>query len=31
LAYCVEPWNHRAIIDGIGITAQTTQDIWKIT
>ncbi|MEQ1536459.1 MAG: CmpA/NrtA family ABC transporter substrate-binding protein [Burkholderiaceae bacterium] len=28
--YCVgEPWNHRAIIDGIGITAQTTQDIWK--
>ena len=28
--YCVgEPWNHRAIADGIGITAQTTQDIWK--
>ena len=28
--YCVgEPWNHRAIIDGIGITASTTQDIWK--
>ena len=28
--YCVgEPWNHRAIIDGIGITAATTQDIWK--
>jgi nitrate/nitrite transport system substrate-binding protein len=28
--YCVgEPWNHRAIIDGIGITAVTTQDIWK--
>jgi nitrate/nitrite transport system substrate-binding protein len=28
--YCVgEPWNHRAIIDGIGITATTTQDIWK--
>jgi len=28
--YCVgEPWNHRAIIDGIGITAQTSQDIWK--
>ena len=28
--YCVgEPWNHRAIIDGIGITAQTTQDIWR--
>ncbi len=28
--YCVgEPWNHRAIIDGIGVTAMTTQDIWK--
>ncbi|HSI52187.1 MAG TPA: CmpA/NrtA family ABC transporter substrate-binding protein [Ideonella sp.] len=28
--FCVgEPWNHRAIIDGIGITANTTQDIWK--
>ena len=28
--YCVgEPWNHRAIIDGIGITAATTQDVWK--
>ena len=28
--YCVgEPWNHRAIADGIGITAQTTQDIWR--
>ena len=28
--YCVgEPWNHRAIIDGIGITAATTQEIWK--
>jgi nitrate/nitrite transport system substrate-binding protein len=28
--YCVgEPWNHRAIIDGIGITGITTQDIWK--
>ena len=28
--YCVgEPWNHRAIVDGIGITAVTTQDIWK--
>jgi nitrate/nitrite transport system substrate-binding protein len=27
--YCVgEPWNHRAIADGIGITAATTQDIW---
>ena len=28
--YCVgEPWNHRAIADGIGITANTTQDVWK--
>ncbi|MEK9952152.1 MAG: CmpA/NrtA family ABC transporter substrate-binding protein [Curvibacter sp.] len=28
--YCVgEPWNHRAIIDGIGVTAATTQEIWK--
>ena len=28
--FCVgEPWNHRAIMDGIGITATTTQDIWK--
>jgi nitrate/nitrite transport system substrate-binding protein len=28
--FCVgEPWNHRAIIDGIGITATTTQDIWR--
>lgn len=28
--YCVgEPWNHRAIADGIGITSATTQDIWK--
>ncbi len=27
--YCVgEPWNHRAIMDGIGITAATSQDIW---
>jgi nitrate/nitrite transport system substrate-binding protein len=27
--YCVgEPWGHRAIADGIGITACTTQDIW---
>ncbi len=27
--YCVgEPWNHRAIIDGIGVTAATTQEIW---
>ncbi len=24
-----EPWNHRAIIDGIGITATTSQDVWK--
>ena len=28
--FCVgEPWNHRAIMDGIGITAVTTQDVWK--
>ncbi|HZE91309.1 MAG TPA: CmpA/NrtA family ABC transporter substrate-binding protein, partial [Rhizobacter sp.] len=28
--YCVgEPWGHRAIMDGIGVTAITTQDIWK--
>jgi nitrate/nitrite transport system substrate-binding protein len=28
--YCVgEPWGHRAIADGIGITAVTTQDIWQ--
>jgi nitrate/nitrite transport system substrate-binding protein len=28
--YCVgEPWNHRAIADGVGVTAVTTQDIWK--
>ena len=28
--YCVgEPWGHRAIMDGIGVTATTTQDIWK--
>jgi nitrate/nitrite transport system substrate-binding protein len=28
--YCVgEPWGHRAIIDGIGVTAMTTQDLWK--
>jgi nitrate/nitrite transport system substrate-binding protein len=28
--FCVgEPWNHRAIADGIGITAITSQDIWK--
>ncbi|MEO7494148.1 MAG: CmpA/NrtA family ABC transporter substrate-binding protein [Massilia sp.] len=28
--FCVgEPWNHRAIVDGVGVTATTTQDIWK--
>jgi nitrate/nitrite transport system substrate-binding protein len=28
--FCVgEPWNHRAIMDGIGITAATSQDIWR--
>ncbi|MEO8299828.1 MAG: CmpA/NrtA family ABC transporter substrate-binding protein [Burkholderiales bacterium] len=28
--FCVgEPWNHRAIMDGVGITANTTQDIWR--
>jgi nitrate/nitrite transport system substrate-binding protein len=28
--YCVgEPWNHRAVADGIGITAETTQGVWK--
>ena len=28
--FCVgEPWNHRAIVDGIGVTAITTQDIWR--
>jgi nitrate/nitrite transport system substrate-binding protein len=28
--YCVgEPWNHRAVADNIGVTAVTTQDIWK--
>jgi len=28
--FCVgEPWGHRAIMDNIGITAITTQDIWK--
>ena len=28
--YCVgEPWGHRAIADGIGITVTTTQDIWR--
>ena len=24
-----EPWNHRAIMDGIGISAATSQDVWK--
>ena len=24
-----EPWNHRAIMDGSGITAATSQDIWQ--
>lgn len=28
--FCVgEPWNHRAILDGIGVTAATTQEVWK--
>jgi len=28
--FCVgEPWGHRAIVDGVGITVTTTQDIWK--
>jgi len=28
--FCVgEPWNARAIFDGIGFTAVTSQDIWK--
>jgi nitrate/nitrite transport system substrate-binding protein len=28
--FCVgEPWNARAIADGIGYTAMTTQEIWK--
>ncbi len=28
--FCVgEPWNHRAIVDGVGVTAATTQDIWQ--
>jgi nitrate/nitrite transport system substrate-binding protein len=27
--FCVgEPWNHRAILDGIGISAATSQDVW---
>jgi nitrate/nitrite transport system substrate-binding protein len=24
-----EPWNQRAIIDGVGISAATSQDVWK--
>ena len=28
--FCVgEPWGHRAIADGVGFTAATTQDIWR--
>ncbi|HMA09283.1 MAG TPA: CmpA/NrtA family ABC transporter substrate-binding protein, partial [Ramlibacter sp.] len=28
--FCVgEPWGQRAIMDGIGMTAATTQDIWR--
>jgi nitrate/nitrite transport system substrate-binding protein len=28
--FCVgEPWNNRAIVDKIGFTANTTQEIWK--
>jgi nitrate/nitrite transport system substrate-binding protein len=28
--FCVgEPWGNRAIVDGIGFTAETTQAIWK--
>ncbi len=28
--FCVgEPWNQRAIMDNIGVTGVTTQDIWK--
>jgi len=28
--YCVgEPWNARAIMDGVGVTTITTQDIWR--
>jgi nitrate/nitrite transport system substrate-binding protein len=28
--FCVgEPWGQRAIMDGIGVTAVTTQDIWR--
>ena len=30
VGFCVgEPWNNRAIVDKIGFTANTTQDIWK--
>ncbi len=24
-----EPWNHRAIIDGVGVSAATSQDVWR--
>ncbi|MFT4101851.1 MAG: CmpA/NrtA family ABC transporter substrate-binding protein [Burkholderiaceae bacterium] len=28
--FCVgEPWNQRAILDGVGVTAETSQAIWK--
>jgi nitrate/nitrite transport system substrate-binding protein len=28
--FCVgEPWNNRSIVDGIGFTAMTTQQMWK--
>jgi nitrate/nitrite transport system substrate-binding protein len=28
--FCVgEPWGHRAIVDGVGVTGATTQDIWQ--
>jgi nitrate/nitrite transport system substrate-binding protein len=28
--FCVgEPWNYRAIVDGIGFTAMTTQQMWR--
>ena len=28
--FCVgEPWNNRAIVDGIGFTAITTQQMWR--
>jgi nitrate/nitrite transport system substrate-binding protein len=30
IGFCVgEPWGQRAIMDGIGMTAVTTQDIWR--